>query len=416
MPLRALVTAVKYLVVAGLILFSLRRLVFSVTALLCAFFRRPVIVVAQALPKVTLLVAARDEERLIENTLAGISRLDYPRNLLEVVMVDDGSCDETPDIMRSYAKAHPNFRYHRVRKASGLGKAGALNEAIRMHGLGEIIYVLDADSVPSPRCVRAAVRHFTDTRVGAVGGAPFPSTNCSSLASYYSYLEQLVHQSVTVRAKDALSLAPGLFGSNFSCRRSALVTVGGFKDGALMEDGDLVLALYAHGYSIRFEPEAVSHLAMPRTVSSYFHQHSRWARGFNEVLASHWSEVLFSRHLPLRLRIELCTFAAGYIDRVLLIAGLALAAIDARHRSVLDFPRWVLAASLLSPLLTIVSALLVCHEPLARHRRLPLVPAFFLIDILAALKGTLDALVKRPRCWRRVDREPHVRAHSGEIE
>lgn len=418
MAFRLIATGVTYGVALGLIVFSVRRVVFSATALIGSLLEQPGHASAPAartnkrfdapvdLPTVALLLPARDEELSIAQTLEAIARLDYPRDSLRVVMVDDCSNDRTPLIMQSYAQAHPNFTYHRTSSRRSLGKAAALNDALQAVKEGEIVYVLDADSTPDAACVRAAVQHFADDRVGAVTGAPFPSRDCSSFASYYAYLETLVHRSVTTRAKDILGLAPPIFGSNCAYRRSAIERVGGLRNGALLEDSDLVLALYSEGYAVHFEPRAVSHLAMPRTVSSYVRQHARWTRGFNDVLGGRARDVISRKHLPLILRVELCLFASGYLDRVLTIAGLGLAASDVLHGQPFRFPRWVLAVSFLSPLLTIVSALLICREPLTRHWRLPLVPLFFAVDVVSTLSGMLDSAVGRPRTWQKVDREP----------
>lgn len=405
MNLGLFAAAAAYVVALGLILFSARRLLFCVVAFASSTRARSQGGSPGFCPTVTLLMPARDEESSVGKAIEAVARLDYPPDRLQVFLLDDCSRDRTPEIMRSYAEAHAHFRYYRLPGSGPSGKASVLNYALSLGEAGEVIYVVDADSILDPACVRLAVQHFANERVGAVSGAPFPSGNCSGFASYYAYLETIVHQAVTTRAKDVLRWAPGMFGSNFAYRRSAVERIGGFKDGCWMEDEDLVLALYAAGYTTRFEPGAISHLAMPRTLSSYFHQHARWTRGFIEVLFGQGAAVLSRRNLSPLVRLELCLFASGYLDRAFLLVGSAMAATDLVYGRLFGFPVWVLAVSLLSPLASIVSALVICREPLVRHWRVLGLPLFYAVDVASALKGLLDSATHVSRIWTKVERE-----------
>lgn len=402
--MESLASVLTYAVVLGLLVFALRRTVFSVTAVAGSLLPKRRARALDYLPQVTLLLAARNEEQSLAGTLEAIARLDYPKDRLQVLIIDDGSNDRTPEIIHAFTQANANFRHLRTGDVS-VGKASALNMGLSAANQSEIVYVLDADSAPEPGCVRACIEHFANSRVGAVAGAPAPSTKCSTFASYYAYLETLVHRSVTTRAKDMLGLAPPIFGSNCAYRRSALDKIGGFKPGAFLEDTDLVLALCTEGYRTCYEPRAVSHMAMPRTAASYFRQHTRWTRGFIDVLGRRGMAILFHKRLPVSLRIELWLFSSGYLDRMFILAGILMMITDVLLGNVFGFPKWVLAVSLVSPACSILAALIVCREPLARHWRLPLLPGFFAIDVISTFKGMVDAVLSSPRRWHRVERE-----------
>ena len=118
-------------------------------------------------------------------------------------------------------------------------KAQALNHGLAHIPFGEIVFIFDVDSRPQPDCLRCAVRPFADALLAAVSGRLVAVNALASPAAYYTAVESLVHQLVTLRGKDMLRLGPPLLGSNNGYRRAALAQVGGFRPGAFLEDSDL---------------------------------------------------------------------------------------------------------------------------------------------------------------------------------
>ena len=118
-------------------------------------------------PTVSLLVAAYNEERVIAGKIRNSLALDYPPELLEIVVASDGSTDGTGQIVTSLAEAHPRVRL--LDFSQNRGKVAALNEAVPQLE-GEIVAFSDASSVLEPDSVRRLVESFADPRVGAVSG------------------------------------------------------------------------------------------------------------------------------------------------------------------------------------------------------------------------------------------------------
>ena len=323
--------------------------------------------------------------------LLALDGLEYPEQKLTVVFVDDNSTDDSKALLKPWVDSKDNW--YLLSLSQNVGKAKALNVALDEFPAGEIIAIYDADERPDPNAPSQLVRSFADDRVGAVSGRRAVMNSLNSPAASYTTFEGLVHQLITMQAKDRLRLAPAILGANCAYRRTALAEVGYFKSGALLEDSDLTLKLARAGWEIRFEPAAVSYHRVPETILGYWKQHTRWARGFNEVAKEQAVSVLLDKHLPLALRLELLLFSLGYLDRIALLAGLGLALGKNRLAA------WTVAASLLTPFLQILAALKIAKEPFALWWRVIWLPFFFGLDIAIAATGFWNTLRRTPQIW-----------------
>src|SRR5437867_3333023 len=118
-------------------------------------------------PNVSVLVPVKNEEKVIGRLLESLVRLEYPRENLEVIVVEDESVDRTLEICRGYSQRYPWIKvFHRD---SSLGKGDALNYAFHQ-SKGEIVATFDADDIPEPLAVTKALRYFNNPETGAVHG------------------------------------------------------------------------------------------------------------------------------------------------------------------------------------------------------------------------------------------------------
>ncbi|MBK7984965.1 MAG: glycosyltransferase family 2 protein [Candidatus Competibacteraceae bacterium] len=123
---------------------------------------------ADITPKVTVLIAAFNEEREIKQTVLNKLSQDYPTDLLEILVVSDGSTDRTDEIVRELTRSHQG-RVSLLRQEPRQGKTQALNMAVA-HVSGEILIFSDANSLYRPDAIRRLVRDFADSTVGYVTG------------------------------------------------------------------------------------------------------------------------------------------------------------------------------------------------------------------------------------------------------
>ncbi len=367
---------------AGLILalFTLRRWLFLLAVLRRQPERRPLQMDGR--PHVLLLVPFWNEAAALPALLAHLARLDYPADALTIVLVDDGSTDDSRRIAREWAAIAAHRRW--LPLPQNVGKAAALNAALARFPQGDLAAVFDADERPSPNVFSLLVPFFADEWVGAVNGRRTVSNPLASPIASHVAFENLVHQLVTMQAKERLHLAPALLGSNCVYRRAALADVGGFLPGALLEDSDLTLKLARAGWRTHFVPAAVSHHAAPETLADYWRQHTRWAVGFGAVARQQTVVTMRATHLPWRLRLELLAFSLGYLDRAALLLTGGKTAVSRPPSPLL---LTILLTSLITPLFQVIVALRQSRASATLWRRILWLPLFLPLEMGVALVG-----------------------------
>jgi cellulose synthase/poly-beta-1,6-N-acetylglucosamine synthase-like glycosyltransferase len=390
--IRQFLTLASWLTAGVLLIFTVRRWLFIFIALL-PHPPRPAVSEPFA-PHVLLLVPLRNEAETLPELLPVLAALDYPADKLTYVLINDGSTDGSERIIESWIKGRDNWRLLSLEQ--NVGKAQALNSALAAFPHSEIVAVYDADERPQPLALRHLISPFSDKKIGGVSGRRTVSNSLASPAASYTTFEGLVHQWVTLRAKDRLNLAPAILGANCAYRRTALAEVGNFEPGALLEDSDLTLKLARADWSICFEPRAVSYHRVPQTMVGYWRQHTRWARGFNEVAKNQMRSTLAGPQLSWLLRLELLAFSLGYLDRLALLVGAGLALLHPQRRKLLLS---LMATSLLTPLFQITAALVIGREPVAMWLRIIWLPFFFLVDMAMATTGMWQTLKQSPQIW-----------------
>ena len=182
----------------------------------------PVASDAASTPFVSVVIPAFKEAETIGRTLEGLLAVDYPS--YEVIVVNDGSPDQTADVVRRYL--HTGI-VRLLDKAVNEGKAMGLNDAVPLCR-GEIVVVLDADIVVTPGVLKALVPHFESPRVGAVTGNPRVA-NRGSLLRNLQTLEFASIVSVQRRAQRIWGRVLTVSGAVAAFRKTALVDAGLFS-------------------------------------------------------------------------------------------------------------------------------------------------------------------------------------------
>ncbi len=267
-------------------------------------------------PDVSILVPVKNEEKVVGRLLEALSHMDYPRENLEIVVVEDGSRDRTLEICRDFSRRFPWIRVLHREKSSG--KGDALNFAFQ-HSMGEIIATFDADDVPEPRAVRKALRYFDDPEVGAVHGyhrtLNLKESLIARLAAYETFLYRLAND-----GKYALKLFVAFSGSNTFYRRSALERVGPWDPDSLVEDADLSVRFAKAHIRTRLAP-VESWQEMPAQVGSLFKQRVRWSGGNVQTGFKHWDAFRF---MPLLRALDMEALMMSPVMAILTLAAWVL--------------------------------------------------------------------------------------------
>lgn len=241
---------------------------------------RTIDVAEQDLPSVTVQLPLYNEATVVDRLIESAGRIDYPRDRLEIQILDD-STDET----RTLAAAKvaelraQGLDIHYVRRPTREGyKAGALDFGLRS-AKGELVAIFDADFVPQPRFLRDVVGHFQEPRVGMV------QTRWGHMNREHSLLTQIQslmldgHHLVENRARFAAGFMFNFSGTGGIWRRRAIDEAGGWEHDTLTEDLDLSYRAQLAGWRFVYRPDVVTPAELPEDMSAFRAQQFRWAKG-----------------------------------------------------------------------------------------------------------------------------------------
>ena len=235
-----------------------------------------------ALPMVTLVVPAYNEGPVIQPAIRSLLALDYPN--YEIIVVDDGSTDDTYEKAIEVARESRDIRVRVVTKRNG-GKAEALNTGMSV-AQGEFILNMDGDTKLSPNTLRACVRHFDNPSIGAVAGnvKVLNRENMLTNIQALEYIEGLAMARKAQSFMRVVNIIPGPLGM---FRKSVLKQVGGYDPDTFAEDCDLTLKILMRGWHIAYEPSAVALVETPSRLLDLLKQRYRWTRGILQATKKH---------------------------------------------------------------------------------------------------------------------------------
>ncbi len=239
------------------------------------------------LPMVTLVVPAYNEGLVIQPALRSLLLLDYPN--YEIVVIDDGSTDDTYEKAMVVAKESRTIRIRVITKRNG-GKAEALNTGMSV-ARGEFILNMDGDSKLTSNTLRVCIRHFENPRVGAVAGnvKVLNRENIWSNIQALEYVEGLAMARKAQSFMRVVNIIPGPLGM---FRKSVLQQVGGYDHDTFAEDCDLTLKILMRGWHIAYEPTAIAWVETPSRLLDLLKQRYRWTRGILQATRKH-SHAMF---------------------------------------------------------------------------------------------------------------------------
>ncbi len=239
-------------------------------------------------PFVSVLIPAHNEEMVIEETLRAMINLNYPKDKLEIIVINDYSSDSTGRLADAFANEYSFIKViHNQLPFAGKGKSGALNVGFRQ-AKGEFIVVYDADNIPEQDAVQHLVLALQkDKKAGAVVGKFRVINARTNLLTRFINIETITFQWLAQAGRWFWFRMATIPGTNFAIRKSVLERLGGWDERALSEDTELSIRVYNLGYYIRFHPCAVTWEQEPETWKVWWKQRTRWARGNMYVIGKY---------------------------------------------------------------------------------------------------------------------------------
>ncbi|MBP9501282.1 MAG: glycosyltransferase [Candidatus Promineofilum sp.] len=326
------------------------------------------------LPSVTVQLPIYNEREVVQRLIAAVVALDYPRDKLEIQVLDD-SIDETVSLaaacVRAYQARGYNIQLLHRNDRHGF-KAGALQESLQQ-SRGELIAILDADFIPAPDFLRRVVPYFLDDpRIGAVqarwghlnrGDSELTSAQAVALDKHFA-VEQLVRHRAT--------LFPKFNGSAGVWRRACIIDAGGWQIDTVCEDLCLSTRAVLAGWKFHFADDVVVPAELPATVLSYKVQQARWAMGATQCMVKYARQILHAEQQTFLARIYALLSMSAYLTHllflILLLVQLPLLIAGVR------LPSWLFLFSIIGlgqPILFILAQHELYHDWLQRMRHFP---------------------------------------------
>ncbi len=236
---------------------------------------------------VSILIPAYNEQENIAATVESIIASSYyPR---EIIVINDGSKDNTGAEVEAVIEAHPNENLKLITTENG-GKAAALNVGIAV-AKNEIIVVLDADAVLDRDAVSYFVPHFNDPQIAAVAGK-VRTTDAPGFLDIFQTLEYAIGQNIDKTAFSTIGGVGVVPGPAGAWRKQFLIEAGGFHTDTLVEDQEMTLCLLHMQKKVGYEPRAIAYTETPHSIENFLKQRFRWVYGTMQCFWKHKSVMV----------------------------------------------------------------------------------------------------------------------------
>ncbi|MFT7590183.1 MAG: cellulose synthase/poly-beta-1,6-N-acetylglucosamine synthase-like glycosyltransferase [bacterium] len=249
--------------------------------------RRPTLSTSnfETLPKVSILLAARNEEKLIKRNLDAISNLNYPSDKLEVLIGNDDSTDATAQIISEFIADKPSFKLFHVSQRLGKarGKANVLAH-LAHQASGEFYFITDVDVKLPSKWIKSLIQQF-DPDVGIVSG----TSTCEPIGTTFSIMQSVdwLHFMGYIQSFANIGIACTSVGNNMAVRANCYWETGGYEhiDFSITEDYKLFKEVTSRGWAWRttLDSESLGLAYYIPTLFEMWHQRKRWLIGSREL-------------------------------------------------------------------------------------------------------------------------------------
>jgi len=251
-------------------------------------YKNPPILELKSYPTVTVVVPCYNEAATIDKTVSSLLEMDYPKDKLRIFIIDDGSKDNTWEIIKNYDNGQNIFAFT---KPNG-GKHTALNFALKQNS-SEFFGCLDSDSLVHPQALKRILGYFErDPKTMAV---------CPSIIVYnpknFIQHAQSIEYDMSIYTKKMLGFMGGIHVTPgpFSIFRTRVFDeLGPYRKAHNTEDQEIALRMQENGYKIDHCPDAYVYTSTPKTITKLYKQRLRWIYGFIKNLID-YRRLLFKK-------------------------------------------------------------------------------------------------------------------------
>lgn len=273
-------------------------------------------------PKLTVFIAAHNEESVIAGCIESLLKADYPHDRLKIIPVNDRSKDRTKEICDDWAARYPGLLEPFHRTEGRAGKPAALMDAAKRAPADSEVYVIfDADYMPGRGLLKQIVAPFLDPEVGVTMGRVVPCNASTNMLTRLLDMERSAGYQGDQQARQNMRTSPQFGGTVGGIRVKALNVVGGFREDVLAEDTDLTFRLLSHGWKVSYVNAAECYEEVPENWPVRVKQLMRWAKGHNQVLFTFLLRTIRNPHLTFRQRLDGAMLLGCYAVAPLTLLG-----------------------------------------------------------------------------------------------
>ena len=298
------------------------------------------------LPRVTVQLPIYNEVYVVERLIAAVAALDYPRELLEIQVLDD-STDETREVARRAVEAYRREGYdilHLARRDRLGYKAGALQAGMEK-STGEYLLIFDADFLPQPELLRELLPHFSDPAVGMVQARWEHLNRDASLLTRIQSIFLDGHFVIEHTARNRSGRFFNFNGTAGIWRKRCLEEIGGWQSDTLTEDLDVSYRAQLAGWKFVYLKDVATPAELPADMNGFKSQQHRWTKGSIQT-GRKLLPAIFRSGFSWKVKVEAFFHLTNNVSHLLvvLLALLIVPAIIIRERigwrrvAVLDFP------------------------------------------------------------------------------
>ncbi len=241
-------------------------------------------------PRISILIPAWNEADVIGYTLDHMMEMDYPKSALRIYVIDDGSSDQTPQILKEKMALYPENIFYLRREVGGLGKSHTLNSGLGVvleDAWAEAILITDADIIFEPNVLRKMTRHLADPKVGAVTAYIKVSQDSDNFLTHCIASEYILSQAITRRAQNVTGALACLAGGAQLHTRENIIKIGGkINTDTLAEDTYTTFLTQIQHRKAIFEGNAFVLAEEPDNLPAFWKQRFRWSRGNVQITAA----------------------------------------------------------------------------------------------------------------------------------
>ena len=313
----------------------------------------------------SIMIPCRNEENVIETTINSLINAQYPSNLIEILVVNDGSSDGTGQILQKLSQKHSNLTVLEIApENSGKGKSAALNKAFKhlmktspfRDDPNWIIGVLDADGRIDSKIFSKTSHRFQDPKIGAIQVLVRISNPKASILTILQDIEFVTFGKITQSARRIFKGAVALGGNGQFIRAKTLKAIKlsdeeYWRNESLTEDLDLGTRVLLGGWETSFLSTTCVYQHGVPTLSALYKQRTRWSWGALQCFLKYIPNFkVAKRKIPITKKLDLIYYLSATLlpPIILLVWALSIAAIFGLFKIYTPFPTYFLIANSIS--------------------------------------------------------------------